>query len=155
MVKNWWLVFVLLAVNATLEEECGIWEHLHSFRELKWDRWSVKDPIFWFVLVKRIKRKGGSKISLCNPSDGKLFFRPSAIYDKLFDRVAFRILSNMNTSETLFFYPLLLSGISPIIIFKIRNRLVLLKNKSLNLSEQVLIVRLVCIILMELNYLQD
>ena len=30
-----------------------------------------------------------------------------------------------------------------------------LKNKSLNLSDQVLIVRLMCIILMELNYLQD
>ena len=36
-----------------------------------------------------------------------------------------------------------------------RNRLVLLKNKSLNLSDQVLIVRLMCIILMKLNYLQD
>ena len=54
-----------------------------------------------------------------------------------------------------FFHPLLLSGISSIIIFKIRNRLVLLKNKSLNLSDQVLIVRLMCIILMALNYLQD
>ena len=128
---------------------------LAQFQGIEMRPLAVKDPIFWFVLVKRIKRKEGSKIPLCNPSDGKLFFRPSAIYDKLFDRVAFRILSNMNTSETLFFYPLLLSGISPIIIFKIRNRLVLLKNKSLNLSEQVLIVRLVCIILMELNYLQD
>ena len=54
-----------------------------------------------------------------------------------------------------FFHPLLLNGISSIIIFEIRNRLVLLKNKSLNLSDQVLIVRLMCIILMELNYLQD
>ena len=61
---------------------------------------------------------------------------------------------NMNTSETLFVHPLLLSGISSIII-KIQNRLVLLKNKSLNLSDQVLIVCLMCIILMELNYLQD
>ena len=38
---------------------------------------------------------------------------------------------------------------------RIRNRLVLLKNKSLNLSEEFLIVRLMCIILMELNYLED
>ena len=38
-------------------------------------------------------------------------------------------------SETLFFHPLLLSGISSIIIFKIRNRLVLLRNKSLNSSD--------------------
>ena len=35
-------------------------------------------------------------------------------------------------SETLFFHPLLLSGISWIIIFGIQNRLVLLKSKSLN-----------------------
>ena len=61
---------------------------------------------------------------------------------------------NMSTSETLYFHLLLLSGISSIIIFEIRNRLVLLKNKSLNLSDQVLIVRLMCIILTELNYLR-
>ena len=47
------------------------------------------------------------------------------------------LMLNMNTSETLFFHPLLLSGISSIIIFEIRNRLVLLKNKSLNSSDQV------------------
>ena len=47
------------------------------------------------------------------------------------------LMLNMNTSETLFFHPLLLSGISSMIIFEIRNRLVLLKNKSLNLSDQV------------------
>ena len=62
---------------------------------------------------------------------------------------------SMNTSQTVFFDPLLLSGISSIIIFEIRNRLVLLTNKSLNLSDQFLIVRLMCIILMELNDLQD
>ena len=61
----------------------------------------------------------------------------------------------MNTSETLFFHPLLLSGISSIIKFEIQNRLVFLKNKSLNLSDQVLIVSIMCIIPMELNYLQD
>ena len=62
---------------------------------------------------------------------------------------------NMNTSGTLFFHPLLLSETSSIIIFEIRNRLVLLKNQSLNLSDQVLIVHLLSIILMKLNYLQD
>ena len=61
----------------------------------------------------------------------------------------------MNISETLFFHPLLLSGISSIRIFEIRNRLVLLKNKSLNVLDQVLIVRLMYTILMELYYLQD
>ena len=63
------------------------------------------------------------------------------------------LMLNMNISETLFFHPLLLSGISSIITFEIRNRLVLSKNKSLNSSDQVLIVRLMCIIPMELNYL--
>ena len=61
----------------------------------------------------------------------------------------------INISRTLFFHPLLLSGISPIIIFKIKNRLTLLKIKTLNLSEQLQIVRLMSIILVELNYLQD
>ena len=61
----------------------------------------------------------------------------------------------MNTSETLFPHPLLLSGISLIIIFEIPNRLVLLKNKSLNLSDHVLIVILMRIIFRKLNYLKD
>ena len=95
MVKQWWLVFVLLAVDTTDGEECGIWEHLRSFREVKWERWSVKDSIFWFVLIKTIARQGESQIPLCKPSDGKLFFRPSTSYNKLFDIVAFRILSNI------------------------------------------------------------
>ena len=42
----------------------------------------------------------------------------------------FYLMLNMNTSET---------GIGSIIILEIQNRLVLLKNKSLNLSDQVLI----------------
>ena len=61
---------------------------------------------------------------------------------------------NMTTSETLFFHSLLWSGISSITIFEIRGRLVLLKKKSLNLSDQVQIVRLMYIIIVELNYLQ-
>ena len=62
---------------------------------------------------------------------------------------------NLNTSETRFFGPLLLSEISSMINFEIRDWIVLLKNKSLNLPDQVLIIHLMCIILMELNYLQD
>ena len=58
-------------------------------------------------------------------------------------------------AKVFLFHPLLLSGISSIIIFEIRSRLVLLKNKSLNLSDQVLVVNLMCIILMGLNCLQD
>ena len=57
--------------------------------------------------------------------------------------------------QNYFFHPLLLSGINSIIIFEIQNRLVLLKNKSLNLSDQVQIVHIMCTILMELNHLQD
>ena len=29
------MVFVLLGIEATLGNACGIWEHLHSFREVK------------------------------------------------------------------------------------------------------------------------
>ena len=32
---QWWLVFVLLEVDATLGDECEIWEHLHSYRDVK------------------------------------------------------------------------------------------------------------------------
>ena len=65
------------------------------------------------------------------------------------------LMLNINTSETISLHPLLSSGTSSTILFQIRNRLVLLKNKFLNSSEQALIVRLMCIIRMELNYLQD
>ena len=68
--------------------------------------------------------------------------------------ISLYLILNINTSETFFFHPLLLSEIISTIIFEIRNRLVLLKNKSLNLSNQVLIVSLMRIILMESNYLQ-
>ena len=33
--SQWWLVFVLLGVGATLGDGCGIWEHLHNFGEVK------------------------------------------------------------------------------------------------------------------------
>ena len=33
--SQWWLVFVLLEVDATLGDGCGILESLHSFREVK------------------------------------------------------------------------------------------------------------------------
>ena len=61
----------------------------------------------------------------------------------------------MNTSETLIFNPLLLSGTSSIIIFEILNRLKVLKNKSSDLSDQIVMVLLMCTILMELNCWQD
>ena len=32
---NGWLVFVLLGVDASLSDGCGIGEHLHSFGEVK------------------------------------------------------------------------------------------------------------------------
>ena len=38
MVKQWWLVFVLLGVDASLGDKCKIWEHLPSFTEVKWGR---------------------------------------------------------------------------------------------------------------------
>ena len=32
---EWWLVFVLLGVDTTLGDGCGIWQHIHSFREVE------------------------------------------------------------------------------------------------------------------------
>ena len=53
------------------------------------------------MLIKRIKKQGESKIPLCNPSDGKLLLRPSASYNKLFGRIALRILSNIQDGALL------------------------------------------------------
>ena len=54
-VSQWWLAFVLLWVDTALSDGCGTWEHLHSFREVKWGR--GVSPTFHL---------------LCNPSDGNL-----------------------------------------------------------------------------------
>ena len=61
------------------------------------------------------------------------------------------LMLNRNTFKTLFFHPLLVSGISLMVIFEIQYRLVLLKDKSLNLLDKVLIVRLMLIILTRLR----
>ena len=53
------------------------------------------------VLIKRIRKQGESKISLCNPSGGKLLLRPSASYNKLFGRIVLRILSNIQDGALL------------------------------------------------------
>ena len=79
---------------------------------------------------------------------------PKAYQHGLPETTSLYFLLNMSTSDS-FFHPLLLSEISLIIIVEIQNWLVLFKNKSLNLSDHVLIVCLMCIIIMELNYLQD
>ena len=52
-----------------------------------------------FHLLVFCRRKGESKVPLCNPSDGKLFLKPAS-YNKLLDRVAFRILSNVSFAKT-------------------------------------------------------
>ena len=36
-------------VDATLGDRCGIWEHLHSFKEVKWRR-GVSPFILWFCV---------------------------------------------------------------------------------------------------------
>ena len=61
---------------------------------------------------------------------------------------------NMNTSKTLRFHPLLLSGISSI-IFETRNRLVHLKKQIFKFIRPRPNSTLMCLILKELNYLQD
>ena len=44
----------------------------------------------------RIRWQWESKITLCNPSGGKLLLRLSLSYNKLLGRIAFRILSNIH-----------------------------------------------------------
>ena len=51
-------------------------------------------------------------------------------------RASTELAVTVNFSETLFLHPLLLSRISSIIIFEVRTRTVLLKNKTLILSDQ-------------------
>ena len=51
-------------------------------------------------------------------------------------RASTELTVTVNFSETLFVHPLLLSRISSIIIFEVRTRTVLLKNKTLILSDQ-------------------
>ena len=60
------------------------------------------------------------------------------------------LMLNMNTSGTIFFHPLFFEW-NKLDNIRNSNRIVFLKNKS----GQVLTVRLMCIILMELNCLQD
>ena len=60
----------------------------------------------------------------------------------------------MNTSVT-FFHELLLCGVDSVKIFEIRNWVVILKNKSRNLSGQVIIVRLMNTTLAEFNGVLD
>ena len=45
MIKQWWLVFVLLGVDATLGNGCRIQEHLHSFRKVKY--FQICSKTFW------------------------------------------------------------------------------------------------------------
>ena len=68
-----------------------------------WTQGQSKANFFGFCLVqiKINKRQVESKIPLCNPSDGKLLLRSSASYNKLLDRVAFRILSNIHDGALL------------------------------------------------------
>ena len=57
--KQWWVAFVVLGVDATLGDECGIWEHLHSFREVKWGRGvSQKLNVLVFVYFKSRELRG-------------------------------------------------------------------------------------------------
>ena len=79
-VSQWWVVLVLLGVYDALVDVCGLWEHLRSFRKVKW-RSGVSPRFHLLVLclvhIKQIRRQGESKIPLRNPSDMKLLLRPS------------------------------------------------------------------------------
>ena len=59
---------------------------------------SVEDFILSFLCESRELggRQGESNIPLCNPSGGKILLRAPTSYNKVLDRVAFRILSNIH-----------------------------------------------------------
>ena len=60
---------------------------------------AVQDLIFCFCVwckSRNFRRQGLSKIFSCNHSDGKLLLRPSTSYNRLLDKVASRILSNIH-----------------------------------------------------------
>ena len=57
--SEWWLIFVLLGIDATLGDGCGIWEHLHSFRKWNKDTGSVENFIFWLCVSWKSRELGG------------------------------------------------------------------------------------------------
>ena len=75
--SQWWLVFVLLEVDATLGDGCGIWERFHSFREVKCFQVSFK--ILWmgvenFFRLHIISWTSGSLKGGSHSAGSKLLF---------------------------------------------------------------------------------
>ena len=68
---------------------------------LKEMRTRGESKISFCYFCQRISMQGESKITLCNPSGGKLLLRPSSSYNKLLGRIAFRILSNIHDEAVL------------------------------------------------------
>ena len=98
------MVLVLLGVYDALIARCGIYEHLHSFREEELG--SEISPTFHFLVlclvqIKRTRRQGKLKVRLCNSSDRKLLLRPSASCNKLLDRFVFGIMSHIHDGALL------------------------------------------------------
>ena len=66
MIKPIVVIFILLEVDVTLGDGCVIWEHWHSFREVKCLQGCSK--ILWFsflVLLKEMRTRCQCKISSC------------------------------------------------------------------------------------------
>ena len=64
MIKPIMVVFILLEFDVTLGDGCGIWEHWHSFKEVKCLQASSKTLRFSFlVLLKEMRTRGHRKIS--------------------------------------------------------------------------------------------
>ena len=111
------VVFVLLEVDVSLGDGCEIWEHWHSFREMKCLLGCSKTLWFSFVvLLKEMRTRGESKISSywffwcksgelggrgsprfpCVATVVKNFSSDLQSYNNVFGRVAFRLLSNIH-----------------------------------------------------------
>ena len=96
-----WATARLLVIRVSLiylADKFFIFSFLMLLKEMR-TRGECKVSSCYFC--QRIRRQGESKITLCNPSGGKLFLRPSSSYNKLLDRIAFRILSNIHDGTLL------------------------------------------------------
>ena len=95
----WWLVFVLLEIDATLSD-WWMWDLKILAVSGKWNEnvVSVQDFIFCFCVWCKSRELGGRWVqdSLVWPQWWKLLLRPSQSYNKLLDRVTFRILSHVH-----------------------------------------------------------
>ena len=97
MVKQGRWVFVLLGVDATLGDKCGIWEHLHSFRKVKWGRRVSQrlDPLIcvWYK-SRELRSRVGPRFPCVTPVMESFFS------DLLENKISYWIESHLVSCQT-------------------------------------------------------